>query len=214
MNYLTPREQYCESCSTPFSPELQRIRKETYFKAEMPQMQLGWSEVSLLKWIVRLTQAQQILEIGTFTGLSALAMAEEIVDGQVITIDRDPKHTRLAKEWWSYSSHASKIEQRLGNATDILKQMQDQKERFDLIFVDADKENYLNYFELTFGLLKPGGLLVSDNVLWGDRVLDVNENSDKQTQALVRYAKVLNEESRVRQLMLPLGDGLLLTQKI
>ena len=201
-------EEYCAQHSLPESPIFKDLVKETYSKTEMPQMQVGQLEGDFLRLLVRISKAKRVLEIGTFTGYSALAMAEGLPeDGQLITCDIDPTNTQIAKKFWEKSPHGKKIELKLGPALETLKSLE---YPFDLAFIDADKENYVNYWEEILPKMRPGGLIVSDNVLWSGRVLDPKEKSD---HAIVAFNKHVKKDARVESVMLTVRDGITLAWK-
>jgi caffeoyl-CoA O-methyltransferase len=158
--------------------------------------------------LARLVSARRVLELGTFTGYSALVMAEGLPDdGELITCDIDPEVTDIAKRYWSRSPHGGKIELRLGPALETLKTIEGP---FDLVFIDADKENYINYWELCLPKTRSGGLLVVDNVLWGGEVLDPKDETDK---AIAEFNRHVYKDKRVEVVMLPVRDGLTLAYK-
>ncbi len=166
-------------------------------------MQTGHVEGSFLRLLVKAIGARRVLEIGTYTGYSSLAMAMGLPpDGKVITLDIDPGVTGMAMEYWAKSSHGSKIELRLGPALETLKGLNGP---FDLVFIDADKENYLNYWETCLPKVRSGGLLVVDNVLWGGSVLHPEQASDRAIVALNEY--VANDQ-RVDAVLLTVRDGM------
>ena len=202
---LTPKkiEQYARDHSSPEDPVLQELTEVTYAKAPLPQMQTGHVEGSFLRLLVKATGARRVLEIGTYTGYSSLAMAMGLPeDGRVITLDIDPEVTGIAKEYWAKSSHGFKIDLRLGPALETLK---DLKGPFDLVFIDADKENYLNYWEACLPKVRSGGLLVVDNVLWGGSVLHPEQESDR---AIVALNEQVANDQRVDAVLLTVRDGM------
>ncbi len=201
-------ETYCESHSSPESEVLKALVKETYENAKLPQMQVGHLEGAFLKILVRLTRAQRVLEIGTFTGYSALAMAEGLPEnGKVITCDIDPVNTEIARKHWSLSPNGKKIELKLGPALQTLETIEGP---FDLAFIDADKENYLKYWNKILPKMNSGGLLIADNVLWSGRVLNPKEPTDHK---IAEFNKQVHSDPRVELLMLPVRDGMTLAWK-
>lgn len=201
-------EEYCAQHSLPESPIFKDLVKETYSKTELPQMQVGQLEGDFLRLLVRISRANRVLEIGTFTGYSALAMAEGLPeDGKLITCDIDPVNTQIAKKFWEKSIHGKKIELKLGPALETLKSLE---YPFDLAFIDADKENYVNYWEEILPKMRPGGLIVADNVLWSGRVLDPKEKSD---HAIVSFNRHVKKDARVESVMLTVRDGITLAWK-
>ncbi len=207
---ITPKkiERYCAENTSPESELLRDLVTETYATTSSPQMQIGHVEGAFLRLLVRSVSAKRVLELGTFTGYSALVMAEGLPDGgKLITCDIDPEATAIAKRYWSRSPHGGKIELRLGAALETLKTI---KGTFDLVFIDADKENYINYWELCVPKTRSGGLLVVDNVLWGGDVLDPKDETDR---AIAEFNRHVHGDKRVEVVMLPLRDGVTVAYK-
>ena len=190
-------------------PELlQRLLKETMETMEMPQMLTGRIEGRLLKLLVQLSSARTILEIGMFTGYSALSMAEGLPkDGKLFTCEINPEAAVVAKRYFAESPHGKKIAVCMGPALDTIDVL---TETFDLVFVDADKENYKHYFEAVLPKLRTGGLLVFDNMLWSGRVLDPQ---DEATTVLASLNEALASDSRVETVFLTVRDGIQLVRK-
>ena len=187
---------------------LWRLELETYDQLEIPQMLTGRIEGRLLKMLAQLVEARRIIEIGTFGGYSALSMAEALPDsGYLITCEMDPVAIQFAQRFFNESPHGKKIVLKEGPALDTLKTLTGS---FDMAFVDADKENYLNYYEALLPLMRPGGLIVVDNVLWGGRVLNPKETSDR---AIHRFNQKVREDHRVEKVMLAIRDGVSLLRK-
>ena len=185
-----------------------RLREETYRVMDRPQMQVDVIEGRFLKMLVRLTGARTILEIGTFTGYSALMMAEGLPDdGRLITCEVDPKAEGIARRHFSESPHGSKITLRMGPALETIKTLSGP---LDLVFIDADKGNYSNYYEASLPLLKPGGLIVADNVLWSGKVLDPKDADD---HAIVAFDRMIQSDPRVENVCLTVRDGMMLACK-
>ena len=158
--------------------------------------------------LVQLTGARRVLEIGTFTGYSALSMAAALPDGgEITTCEIDAQHARIAQSFFDRSPHGRKITIRLAPALETVSAL---KGEFDFVFLDADKENYVNYYEAVLPKLKPGGLLVADNVLWSGKVLDPREKTDR---AIVAFNDRVARDARVEQVMLSVRDGILLVRK-
>ena len=201
-------ERYAESRTTPETSLFKALARETYAKTAAPQMQVGHLEGAVLRLFARLTRARRALEIGTFTGYSALAMAEGMrPGGKLITCDIDPVNTTIARKYWAKSPHGRKIELRLGPAIETLRRL---RGPFDLVFIDADKENYSRYWDACVPMVRRGGLLLADNVLWSGRVLKPKESSD---EALVAFAKKVLRDRRVEPVMLTIRDGILAAWK-
>ncbi|MGH7197881.1 MAG: O-methyltransferase [Candidatus Omnitrophota bacterium] len=201
-------ERYAEDHSQPESKLFKELARYTWRHTEIPQMQVGHLEGSFLRLMVRIARARRVLEIGTFTGYSALAMAGGLPPkGSLITCDIDPEAVGIARKFWKKSPHGHKIKPVLGPALETLKKL---RGPFDLIFIDADKENYIRYWEECLPKVRPGGLILVDNVLWSGRVLDPKEPSDR---AIVRFNRHVRRDKRVEFVMLTLRDGLTLARK-
>jgi len=203
-----PIEAYATAHSAPASPLADAIEQFTRAERSDARMLTGALEGALLRMLVRLTGARRILEIGTFTGYSALTMAEALpADGQVLTCERDAGTADLARGHFARSPHGRKIELRVGPALDTLATLEGE---FDLAFLDADKESYPAYFDALLPRLRPGGLLVADNVLWSGRVLAPERETD---HALARFNTRVAADPRVEVVMLPVRDGVSLIYK-
>src|SRR2546423_5804148 len=201
-------EQFARDHTEPESELHARLREETYRIMDRPQMQVDAIEGRFLKMLVRLTGARTILEIGTFTGYSALMMAEGLPDdGRLITCEVDPKAEAIARRYFSESPHGSKITLRMGPALETFKTLTDP---LDLVFIDADKANYSNYYEASLPLLKPGGLIIADNVLWSGKVLDPQDADD---HAIVAFDRMVQSDPRVENVCLTVRDGMMLARK-
>ncbi|MBT3515181.1 MAG: methyltransferase [Nitrospina sp.] len=187
---------------------LWKLELETYDQLEIPQMLTGRIEGQLLKMLARLVEARRIIEIGTFGGYSAISMAEALPeDGYLITCEVDPVAIKFAKRFFNESPHGKKINLKEGPALDTLKQLSGS---FDMAFIDADKENYLNYYEAILPIIRPGGLIVVDNVLWSGRVLNPIDSSD---HAIHRFNQKVKYDYRVEKVMLTIRDGVSLLRK-
>ncbi len=201
-------EQYCLEHSTPDSNLFQQITEETHQSTDLPQMLTGNIEGTLLKLLVQISGAKLALEIGTFTGYSALKIAEGLpLDGKIITCDISEKYTDIAKEFWSRSTHLPKIELRLAPALETIDKI---SEPLDFVFIDADKENYSNYWESCIPKVRSGGIIVADNVLWSGRVLNPSKKSDKAIHA---FNTLVKQDKRVEQVLLSVRDGITIARK-
>ncbi len=201
-------ERFAHDHTKPESDLYLRLREETYRDMNCPQMQVGRIEGRFLKMLVRLTGARQILEIGMFTGYSALMMAEGLPDdGHLITCDVDPKAEAIARRYFGESPDAHKIEIRMGPALETIKTLSGP---LDMVFIDADKSNYSNYYEACLPLVRPGGLIVADNVLWSGRVLNPESVDD---HAIVAFDKLVQSDPRVENVCLTVRDGMMLAWK-
>jgi caffeoyl-CoA O-methyltransferase len=187
---------------------LARLQKETYDSLEYPQMVSGRSVGRFLKLQAQLLGARRILEVGTFSGYSALSMAEGLPeDGRLFTCDEDPTAIAVARRYFAESPHGRKITLLEGNALDSIAGL---NETFDMAFIDADKANYLNYFNAILPIMRVGGLIVADNVLWSGRVLDPKDESD---HAIHQFNETVCRDDRVESVMLPVRDGLYCLRK-
>ena len=185
-------EQFAHDHTKPEDELFRRLRDETYRDMNCPQMQVGRIEGRFLKMLVRLTGARRILEIGMFTGYSALMMAEGLPDdGHLITCDVDPKAEAIARRYLNESPNGHKIEVRIGPALETIKSLSGP---IDMVFIDADKENYSNYYEACLPLVRSGGLIVADNVLWSGRVLNPEKIDD---HAIVAFDELVQSDPRV-----------------
>lgn len=201
-------ERYCIEHSAPEDPARQALADATRQETDLPQMMVGPLEGNLLRLLVRLTGARRILEIGTFTGYSALAMAEALPDeGELVTLDVVPESVEIATRFWQQTPHAGKIVSVLGDAH---AKVQDVEGPFDLVFIDADKEGYATYWDAVLPKVRPGGLVVVDNVLWSGSVLAPDTADAKAISAFNDKARA---DPRVECVMLPVRDGMLLAWK-
>ncbi|EGV44213.1 O-methyltransferase [Bizionia argentinensis JUB59] len=195
-------------------PELlQQLTRETYQKILQPRMLSGHYQGRVLSMISKLVNPKNILEIGTYTGYSALCLAEGMQkSGEMHTIDINEELVDFQRLYFDKSDFGKQIHQHLGNALDIIPTL---NKTFDLVFIDADKENYVKYFELIIERLNPGGVIISDNVLWSGKVLDTTfKKDDTSTPALIAYNKLLKEDPRVETVLLPIRDGLTISRKV
>ena len=201
-------EDYAERHSRALSDLHGRLWKETHQKTDNPGMMVGPLEGALLKLLVRLTAAKRVLEIGMFTGYSALAMAEALPeDGRLITCDVNPATTEIARRYFAESAHGHKIEIKLGPARETLKAL---KGPFDLCFIDADKGSYNDYYDRAIDLVRQGGLIVLDNVLRGGRVLSPRDQDARTVAALNDR---IQKDERVENVLLPIRDGIMLAYR-
>ena len=196
-------EQYAFDHTSDEGELLRRLEEETYQKLETPQMTTGRLEARLLKLLARLVGARRILEIGTFGGYSALSMAEALPeDGTLVTCEMDPVAIAFARKYFAESPHGKKITLLEGPALESIKTLTGP---FDMAFIDADKVNYSNYYEAIFPLIRQGGLIAVDNVLWSGRVLDPKDDSDR---AIHQFNERVIKDQRVESVLLTVRDGL------
>lgn len=212
MKAIVPRkvEEYCLRHTTARDKLLRQLEKYTRRHCADAQMLIGPHEGALLAVLVRLTGARHVLEIGTFTGYSALCMAEALPeDGELTTCEIKPEHAEVARSFFDRSPHGRKIRLRLGPALKTLADLS-VSAYFDFVFIDADKENYVNYYEAVLPHLRSGGLIVTDNVLWSGHVLAPKTKTDR---AVVAFNKHVRRDPRVECVMLPVRDGVSLIRK-
>lgn len=201
-------ETYARQHSEKPSPLLEALTKETYEMMASPGMQVGPLEGAFLRLLVRLIGARRVLEIGMFTGYSGLMMAEGLPeDGELITCDVDPKAEEMARRYFAQSPHGRKIQIRMGPALETIRTLSGP---FDMVFIDADKENYGAYFDAVLPLVRTGGLIVADNTLWSGRVLSPQAESDR---AIVAFNEKVARDERVEKVLLTVRDGMTLMRK-
>lgn len=189
---------------------LKELSKETWQKVLNPRMLSGAFQGRVLSMISKLIQPKNILEIGTYTGYSALCLAEGLAsEGKIITIDKNEELETLQNKYFTKSGFRQQIEQKVGNAREIIPVL-DQK--FDLVFIDADKSNYVNYFHLIIDKMNSGGVILSDNVLWSGKVVETLSPKDLDTKVLLEYNRLLNVDDRIETVLLPIRDGLTISR--
>ena len=200
-----PVEEYAEAHSSPNGDLFTRLAAETREKSDSPQMMVGLLEGRFLGTLVRTVRAKRILELGTFTGYSSISMALALPpDGRLITCDVNEETTAIARRYAEEAGVVDRIEYRLGPGLDSIAALDGE---FDLIFIDADKPNYLNYYEATLPLLAPNGLMILDNTLWSGRVADPGED-DENTRAIRAVNERVLEDPRVENVLLTVRDGM------
>ena len=198
-------EEYAEAHSTPDGELFERLAAETREKTTAPQMMVGLLEGRFLGLLVRMLRATRVLELGTFTGYSSISMALALPSGgRVITCDVNEETTAIAQRYAEEAGVADRIEYRLGPALDAIATLAGP---FELVFIDADKPNYVNYYEATLPLLAEGGLMVVDNTLWSGRIVDP-EDRDETTQAIRALNDRVLEDPRVENVLLTIRDGM------
>ena len=201
-------EQFAHDHTEPETDLYVRLREETYRVMQRPQMQVDVIEGRFLQMLVRLSSAKRILELGMFTGYSALMMAEALPDnGHLITCEINPKAEAIARRYFAESPHGDKITIRMGPALDTIKTLADP---LDLVFIDADKLNYSNYYEACVPLVRAGGLIIADNVLWSGKVVDPKDADD---HAIVAFNRLVQSDPRVKNVCLTVRDGMMLAWK-
>jgi len=189
---------------------LQELTKETWQKIINPRMLSGAFQGRVLSMISKLVKPKNILEIGTYTGYSAICIAEGLSDdGSIDTIDKNEELVDLQNKYFEKSGYRSKIYQHVGPALEIIPTL---NKKFDFVFIDADKSNYSNYFNLIIDKMNKGGVILSDNVLWSGKVVEKLDPKDQDTKALLEYNTLLNTDSRVETVLLPIRDGLTISR--
>ncbi|MGZ3866122.1 MAG: O-methyltransferase [Bacteroidia bacterium] len=203
--------EYCLRHSDKEDELLNEVGRQTHLRTTQPRMLSGHLQGSFLSMIAILAKPLNILEIGTFTGYSALCLAKGLQpNGKLITIDTNPETALLAQDFFKRSAYSKQIEFILGKALEVIAKL---PQNFDLVFIDADKKNYATYYDLVFDKLNKGGLILADNVLWSGKILDLQKNKDEDTLAIDAFNKKIAADTRVEKLMLPLRDGVTLIRK-
>lgn len=203
-------DQYAEEHSQAEPQLLAALNRETHQKVLQPRMLSGHFQGRVLSMLSKLIRPQHILEIGTYTGYSALCLMEGIQEnGSLHTIDKNEELYDLQRKYFDKSGWGTRMHQHVGKALEIIPQLE---EKFDLVFIDADKRNYLNYFEIILPKMNKGGIILSDNVLWSGKVVEELKTGDKDTEVLLAYNKKLATDDRVETVLLPIRDGLTVTR--
>ncbi len=205
-------EKYLHEHTAPEEPLLRELDRETHMREVAPRMLSGHLQGRLLELFVRMIRPQTVLEIGTFTGYSALSMAAGLTDGAVLhTIEVDDELQSLAQSYFDRSPHGRKIRLHIGSALDIAPTLDC---RFDLVFIDGDKREYPDYYRMLMGdgggepLIHSGSVMIADNILWSGKVLQPVARNDRHTQALVEFNRMVTDDPRVENVIAPLRDGL------
>ncbi|WP_088324193.1 O-methyltransferase [Polaribacter tangerinus] len=189
---------------------LQELTRETWQKVLNPRMLSGAFQGRVLAMITKIQQPKNILEIGTYTGYATLCFAEAMpAEGNIITIDKNEELQNLQNKYFEKSGYRHQIKQYIGNALEVIPTL---KQKFDMVFIDADKSNYENYYHLIIDKMNSGGIILSDNVLWSGKIVEELDPKDKDTAALLRYNKLINSDERVETVLLPIRDGLTITR--
>lgn len=212
MHFIDPAlDAYCEQHSGPEPWYLKELTAETYEKVQMPQMISGHLQGRFLSMLSHLVQPKTIVEIGTYTGYSALCLAEGLAEGGMVhTIDIDPYLPEMVHRYIEKAGLLDRVTMHHQPALQVIPTLPGP---FDLVFIDADKQNYPNYFDAVIDRTRSGGLIIADNVLWDAKVLKPLGEQDDATRALHRYAEKIRADDRVEQVMIPLRDGVLVARK-
>ena len=211
MNFLPEKiDNYSVSHSQKEPQILQQLTKETWQKVVNPRMLSGAFQGRVLSMISKLIQPKNILEIGTYTGYSAICIAEGLQEhASIDTIDKNEELADLQNKYFEKSGFRNKIIQHVGLALEIIPTIH---KKFDLVFIDADKSNYSNYFHLIIDKMNKGGVILSDNVLWSGKVVEKLDPKDQDTKALLEYNILLNTDKRIETVLLPIRDGLTISR--
>lgn len=205
-------EEYCEAHSTPEPELLYRLNRETNLKVMNPRMLSGHIQGMFLTNLVKMMQPKAVLEIGTYTGYSAICLAEGLPEGGTLdTIEVDVELEDIIRKYFSQYPKKEKITLHIGDALEVIPTLD---KTYDLIFMDADKEEYIRYYELVLPKLRRGGYLLADNVLWSGKVLNEPKSGDKDTPALQYFNDYVLQDERVRNFLLPLRDGIMVIEKL
>ena len=205
-------EKYAEEHTTAQPDYLYDLYRETHLKTMYPRMMSGQLQGSFLRMVSYILQPERVLEIGTFTGYSAINLALGMSEGSKLhTIDSNPEVVEIGLKYFEKAGLADKIISHIGYAPDIIPTID---EVFDLVFIDADKENYLAYYHLVFDKLRKGGIIMADNAFWDGKVLEDKNSSDKETLGIIGFNEFVQNDSRVENLLLPLRDGVMVIRKM
>ena len=216
MNYIDPKlSEYCETYSSNEPQYLKEIARQTHLTQINPRMLSGHLQGRFLKMMVQLLQPKNILEIGTYTGYSAICMAEGLKEGgKIDTIELNEELENIILDNIEKAGFKNKIRPHIGDALKIIPQILETV-NFDLVFIDADKQNYPLYFNLLKDRMNPGALIIADNVLWSGKVIDADEcKTDKETIAINEYNKIVAEDISFETVLLPIRDGISLARKV
>ena len=205
-------EEYCEAHSTPEPELLYRLNRETNLKVMNPRMLSGHIQGMFLTSLVRMIQPKNVLEIGTYTGYATLCMADGLPDdGTIDTIEVDVELEDMIRKYFLQSSNKEKINLHIGDAVEVIPTLD---KTYDLVFMDADKEEYIRYYELVLPKVRKGGYILADNVLWSGKVLQEVKSGDKDTPAIRQFNDYVLQDERVRNFLLPLRDGIMVIEKL
>ncbi|UYW02632.1 O-methyltransferase [Flavobacterium agricola] len=203
-------EEYVEHNSAAEPELLARLNRETYQKILQPRMLSGHFQGRVLSMLAKIIRPKVILEIGTYTGYATISLSEGLpADGVIHTIDIKEELQDFQRKYFDLTGYGEKFHQHLGKALEIIPTL---NTKFDLVFIDADKDNYLNYYELIVPLMNPGGIILSDNVLWSGKVVEPLDDKDRTTKLLLDYNQRLVNDPRVETVLLPIRDGLTVTR--
>lgn len=206
--------QYIADHSEKEDPILTELSRETHLKVMHPRMLSGQLQGQILESYSRMIQPEKILELGTFTGYSAICMSKGLIEnGQLITIDIDDETAVLARKYFTKANLNEKIEIRIGDALAQIELLKQAQETFDLVFIDADKSQYVEYYQNIFPLVRTGGFIIVDNVLWNGKVVEEIDKKDLSTKGILEFNRLVQDDERVSNYILPIRDGMMVIRK-
>lgn len=213
MDFLDPKlEKYILDHTLEESPVLEKLNRETYAKVLTPRMLAGHLQGRVLSMLSNMIRPKQILEIGTYTGYSAICLAEGLqASGKIHTIEINEELQEMIKSYFKEAGITERVNLYIGSAPDIIPTI---NETFDLVYIDADKTNYSNYYDLVFDKVRKGGFIIADNALWSGKVLEDPQEMDEDTKSVIEYNKKVHDDERVENVIFPIRDGLMVCRKI
>jgi Predicted O-methyltransferase len=212
MDEMLKLDQYILEHTSPEDDFLKELDRETHLKVLRSRMLSGHLQGQILTMISCMIRPKYILELGTFTGYSALCLAKGLQDyGELHTIEIDDELESIARKYFEKSGMGAKIVQHIGDAREIISTLEP---TFDLVFIDADKREYSEYYKLVFDRVSVGGFILADNILWNGKVVDPNESDDEQTRGILDFNDLVHNDKRVKNVILPVRDGIVIVQKI
>jgi predicted O-methyltransferase YrrM len=205
-------EDYALAHSQPESDVLRKLNRETHLKVLSPRMLSGHLQGNFLSMISKMIQPRQILEIGTYTGYSAICLAQGLqAGGKLHTIDNNEQLEKMTRSFFEQAGLKDTVHFYIADALKLIPTL---NEQFDIVFIDADKKNYSNYYDLVFDKVRPGGYIIADNVLWSGKVLDTQKNNDQDTVLIHEFNKKVHSDPRVEHQLIPIRDGLMIARKL
>lgn len=205
-------QDYSANHTSAASSLLEKIDRETNLNVLRPRMLSGHVQGRILSMLSHMIQPKRVLEIGTYTGYSALCMAEGLSKGgKLYTIDINEELEPIVQQYFDESAYTDQLEYLIGDAMELIPAID---EKLDLVFIDADKVNYLNYYELVINKMNPGGFVIADNILWSGKVTSAPKANDKDTKALIEFNQKIHEDPRVENVLMPVRDGLMILRVI
>ena len=203
-------QDYSANHTTAASSLLEKIDRETNLNVLRPRMLSGHVQGRILSMLSHMIKPKRVLEVGTYTGYSALCMAEGLPnDGKLYTIDINEELEPIVQQYFEESNYTNQLEYLIGDAMQLIPTI---NEKFDLVFIDADKVNYLNYYDLVIEKMNAGGFIIADNILWSGKVTSSPKANDKDTMALIKFNQKIHEDPRVENVLMPVRDGLMIVR--